>query len=458
MGVVHLVRLRRPAEGAQLVQGVLRTGGGVGTTDQALGGQAVAARRGAGSHAHQADVVEDGGFGQRRTGRQGCAGLVDVAEGGEVGQGLAIARHGSAAKLDAVAGGRGHFGHRFGGHHPVDQAAGVLLGRAQRGRTAIGCGARNHDGVVGGERHAVGVGAVALIEHVHGIAASRQRVAAPVFLGVHLRVHMLDGQAVREQSVVGCACSIGDVGGKERQRARRRAGGAGAIDLVHGVIGQVVNAHALAGIGQRHGAALLQAPLACGADGAIHAARAGRSAQHHARVGRVEAVGHLHGNHGALAARAIVEHGHIFTAWNQAFTRRHGASGRHVGAVQAAIAASGGAVQNAAVVGVQRVAAQLGRRGVGRVGIGGRGGQAQAGFADAARQQVLRGSGVALARSGGGVRRAADLRDACGQVIRGGVRAATRGQHRARQGRQRPLGDAVFLQIRSHHVVSSFFY
>lgn len=78
VGVVHLVRLRRPAEGAQLVQGVLRTGGRVGAADQPLGGQAVTARRGAGGHAHQADVVEDGGFGQRRTGRQGCALCVEL--------------------------------------------------------------------------------------------------------------------------------------------------------------------------------------------------------------------------------------------------------------------------------------------------------------------------------------------------------------------------------------------
>ena len=151
-------------------------------------------------------------------------------------------------------------------------------------------------------------------------------------------MHLLDGQAVREQRVVGGTRCIGDVGGKEIEGACGRAGGARAINFVHGVVHHVVQANALAGIGQGHGTALFQAPLAGRADGAINPARSRRGAQYHAGVGLVEAVGHLHRNHRPLAARAVVEHRHVFAARNQPLAGRDCACSRDIGAIQAAVA------------------------------------------------------------------------------------------------------------------------
>ena len=451
VGVVHAVVVARPAVQAQLAQ---RIGGAVGrggADDQALGGQAGAACLGTRRHGGEAYVVEDGCLGQRRIGGQRRAGLVDVAVGGVLGQRAARVGHGRIAHGNGVALARGHLGHGFGGHHAVDQAVRIQLGRAQHGRAAVGGRARQHQRVVLAEGHGVLRGAIAGIEHVQRIAGRGQRVVAPVLFRVLLGMRVLDGNAVGKRRVVGGARRIGQPCGKEGQAAGIRARGARAVQLVDGVVAQVVQAHALARVGQRHGAALLQAPLARRADGAIHAARARGRAQHDAGPVAVKAVRHLHGHHGLLAARAVVQHGQVLAPGDQPFARSHLPVCRDVGAVQRAVAAARRGVQDAPVVGVQRIAPQLRRRGIGRVRVQGRGCGAQARLAQAARQQVLRGCRGTRAGSRGRIHRGAQLGKALGQVVAGLTLAAAAGRQRGR--RQRREGPAPGgCRNRRHHL------
>ena len=454
--VVHLVLLARPAKGMQFGQRIGSALGRAAAADQALGRQAIATRFGAGFHRRQADVVEDRGLAQGRGIGQRSAWLVDIAPGGVLRQRLHRPAGFLAALLDAERSAGRDLRDRLARHDAVDPTIAVQLARPQHGRATVRCRAGQHQRIGFGERQRIVLAAVLGVEHVEGVSRRHQGVAAPILLGVLLRMRVFDGNAVGEGGVVGRQRRVAQLGGKLGHGACRFARGAGAIHLVHRVVGQVVQANAFAGIGQCHGAAFFQAPFASGANGAVNAARARRGAQDNARLAGVEAVGHQHRHHGLLAARAVVQHGQVLAAGNQTFAARHHAVSAHIRAVQAAIATARGEIKNATVVGEQGVAAQLGHAGLGRVGVSRRSGRAQAGFAQAAGQQILRRGRAAAACAGGRVAGLADFADAGGQLVLG-VRSTAAASHQAgcRQRAQAPAhGAQVAALVPIVHVVS----
>ena len=463
MGVVHLVLLFGPAHVVQLGQGIGCALCRSAARYQTFGRQAVAARFGARLHGCQANVVKDRGLRQRCCIGQGCARLVEVAKGGVLSQGRALAariyHHASGAALQHQGlAACGDLRDWFTGHHAVHKAIVIQLGRAQHRRTAVGCRARQHHRVGVAKWHGVVLGGKFAVEHIHGVAACCQGIAAPILLWVLLRVCVFDGDTVGEGCVVGSARSIRQLRCKKRQRTGIFARSARSVDLVDRVVCQVVQAHALACIGQGHRTALFQPPLARCTNGTIHAARARRWPQHQAGASGVKAVRHHHRNHGLLAARAVVQHRQIFAAGDQALAASVHTIGIDIGAVQAAIAAAHAGVQNTAVVRKQGVATQLGHGGVGWVDIGGWCSRSQACFTHAASQQILRGRRAAAAYAGCWVMGLADFGEALGEFIFGVIAAAPAAGHQggAGQGCQSPVHAAAQRALLggSLHVIS----
>ncbi len=203
---------------------------------------------------------------------------------------------------------------------------------------------------------------------------------------------MLERQAVRRQRIERGQAGVGERGGKLRIGAGRGAAGARAVDQRNGVGVQVVRRSAGALVRVGDGAAALERPLA-GGDRPIDAARAGRCGGDQARLGHIEAVGNLHQHGHVLLAAAIVGEGQVLAPGDLALPRRDVALRVHIGAVQRAVATACRGIHQRAVVGVDGVPAQLGRRGRGRVQRQRLGGGAQAVLAEAGGEQVV---GVAV--------------------------------------------------------------
>jgi hypothetical protein len=276
---------------------------------------------------------------------------------------------------------RGHAGEgdvRLRHRDAVDQAAPVLLGRGERGIGAVGDARGDDEGVLGREGSAL-----AAVEDVKRKIDGGQRIAAPVFFRVALRVGVLHRDAVGELAQVARALGVGERRGKERVVAGLLAQRALAGDPVHRVAGEVVEAGAGALVGVGHRAAALQAPLARSADRAVDAARARRAGGDDAGVLRIEPLGQLHHQRGA------VEQGQVLVAGDLAFAQRVLAREVDVRAVEDAVAAGRAHVGERAVVGVDRAAAQLGQRRALGVAHGRRLRQAEPAFAQARGQQVV---------------------------------------------------------------------
>ena len=292
--------------------------------------------------------------------------------GREVNQRFAGQGHRGGATLDGDAWVGRHFNGGLGHGHAVNQTARVLLGRCNGCATAVGQAGRDDDGV--GRLDAL----VAVTQRVHRTKLlvddvkrkldGLQRVLAPVFLCVLARVGVLErkttgrsrverGQLSGTQARVeggGFACSC---------RAGTRAIGQG-----HGIGTQVVWCSPCAFVGVGHGTPAFQAPFTCG-NATVHATRARRRRRDDAGVGRVEAGGQLHHQRHVLFAGAVIGIGHEFGTCHLALARADHTGSIYIGAVQRAVAASGGHVQHGTVVGVNGVASQLGCRGVERVGV-----------------------------------------------------------------------------------------
>ena len=182
---------------------------------------------------------------------------------------------------------------------------------------------------------------------------------------------MLEGDAVRVGASPGQPVGVAQVRCEERVLAGGHPARAHAVLQIDAVVFKHIQARAGTLVRIRHGAALLQAPLAGAADGAIDAARAARRARDDAGTVRVEAGRHLHHQGDILLARAIIGIGDVFAARHQALARAHVSGRIHVRSVQGAIAAVGGNVEHGAVVGVDRIAAQFERRRLLRIRIRG---------------------------------------------------------------------------------------
>ncbi|MNT28444.1 hypothetical protein D3C72_1641320 [compost metagenome] len=150
---------------------------------------------------------------------------------------------------------------------------------------------------------------------------------------------------------------------------------------------------ALVGVGHR--AAALQPPFA-GGDGAIHAARARRRGGDHTWPGGIEASRDLHQHGYVLLPRAVVRIRQVFHPGDLAFRAGDIALRVHVGAVQRAIAASRGGIDDGAVVGVDRVAPQFRRGRGGGIGRHRRGGAGEPVLAQPRGQQVVAAAVVAV--------------------------------------------------------------
>ena len=237
---------------------------------------------------------------------------------------------------------------------------------------------------------------------------------------------MLEGKAIGRSGVEG-----GQLGGREARvegcrLARCDGRGAGTVHQRHGVVLQVVRSTARALVRVRHGAALLQAPLA-GRDAAVYTARARCRGGDHAGLLGVEAGRHLHHEGDILAACAVVGKRNVLSACHLAFAGGDLALRVHIGAIQRAVAAGRRHVEHGAVVGVDGGAAQLGCGGLERVGIGRWHGRRQPRGAQASRQQVVAGAVVRDLADGAQV---GGLGVECGAVA---ITAAAGSQHRSGQ-------------------------
>ena len=125
---------------------------------------------------------------------------------------------------------------------------------------------------------------------------------------------LLERHAVGVHGVVSGTHRVRNISRKVGQGARNRTCGACPIDAVHGVIAQVVQAHAFSGVGQGHGATALEAPVGCSAYRTIHTARTRRWADHYARSVDIKTVGNLYRHGHAFFSTAIVQHTHILQA------------------------------------------------------------------------------------------------------------------------------------------------
>ena len=300
-----------------------------------------------------------------------------------------------------------------------------MLGCAQNRRSAIGNRARNDQRIGSGEaqrlaRSAGHRGSVLLVQHIQRIGGSAQCVIAPIFFRVDLRVRLLECHPVRKRGVKCSAGRIGDVGRKVGQRARHRAGGTGSVNAVHGVVAQVVQAHAFAGIGQRHRTTALEAPITSGTNGSIDPTGTGRWAHHDAGCIDIKTVRNLHGHGHTLASTAVVEYAHILQPWHQALAQRVLANEINVGSVESAVATVGSVVDQPPVVGLDSVAAQLVGRRIGRVGKGRERGQRGAGdtaLAQAGGQQVLTRGRIGSTGCSGPVGLGAQIGHTAGQSV-----------------------------------------
>ena len=182
---------------------------------------------------------------------------------------------------------------------------------------------------------------------------------------------MLEGDAVRVGASPGQPVAVAQVRREERVLAGGHPARAHAVLQVDAVVLEHIQARAGTLVRIRHGAALLQAPFAGTADGAVDAARAAGRARDDAGMLGVEAGRHLHHQGDILLARAIIGIGDVFAARHQALARAHVSGRIHVRSVQGAIAAVGGNVEHGAVVGVDRIAAQFERRRLFRIRIRG---------------------------------------------------------------------------------------
>ena len=345
----------------------------VGAVEQTLGGQRRAASRAA-SHGSDAWLVQGG-----------IRGIVEQGAPRRIHHHAALA-HGVRVRwlgLDL----------RLAGGHPADQSLGILFRRQQGRAGAVGNARRYRDGVLRRQAHDVrtavaGQYAVALVQHVIRHLDGLQGDLAPVLLRILLRVRVLEGNAVRVGASPGQPVGVAQVRREERVLAGGHPARAHAVLQVDAVVLEHVQARTGTLVRIRDGAALFQAPFAGTADGAVDSARAARRARDDAGAVRVEAGRHLHHQGDVLLARAIVRIGDVFAARHQALPRADIAGCIHVGAVQGAIAAVGGDVEHGAVIGVDGVAAQLGRRRLLSIRIRGRGAR-QPRLAQAGRQQVI---------------------------------------------------------------------
>ena len=301
---------------------------------------------------------------------------------------------------EGAAGLRVHVG--LGDRDAVDQALPVLLGGEHRGAAAVGHAGGDDDGVARGEPAALVVVPAAAREAVvlevvlgaepvqdrEGELDRLQHVAAPVGLGVALRMRVLVGEAVRRLGVEGGQRPVAQPGPEGRVPPGLPGRHALALDQVDGIVLQVVRAVARPLVGVGHGAAVPETPLAGGADGAVDAARARGGRGHDAGRSRVEAVGHLDHEGHVLAAPRPAGVGQAFEPGDPAFGPGVIALGVDVGAEEGAVAAAGIDRHQGPVVVEDRQRPQLRRRR--RVGQGRRRAcEPQARGAQAGGQQVV---------------------------------------------------------------------
>ena len=303
-------------------------------------------------------VQRRGGVGLGEVG----AALVEVQQGDGVVERAAVGAQRLAAALadrEARVVARRDVG--LGDHDGVDHAGRRDLGGAQRGAAAV----RDRGG---DDRHLVPAEGGAARRRLPGVhrperEADREHdMLAPGGLRVAARMGVLEGEAVRRLGDEGRALGRRERDGEGRTRAG--LGGRGALSAHQpdrvGREGMGAGAGAL--VGQRHGAAALQAPFG-DADAAIDAARAGGGHGDDAGAGGVEGVGDLHGEGKGGVAGGITGERHDLGAEDAALgVRCRGADER---AVEPAEAAARGDIDDGAVVAVQRGGAELLDRGRG---------------------------------------------------------------------------------------------
>ncbi len=199
---------------------------------------------------------------------------------------------------------------------------------------------------------------------------------------------MLEGEAVGRDGVERAPRRVRQSGIElGRGRGAGRAGPR-AVDQRHRVVLQVVRRRARPLVVERHGAALLEAPLG-GRDGAVDAARARRRGRQDARRGGIEAGRDLDDQRHAPPSRAVVAEGRVLGAADVAVAGERRAVVAHLRAVEHAEAARRGGVDERAVAGVDRQAPQLRRRR--RIRHRGREVRLQAGRSEPGRQQIVGG-------------------------------------------------------------------
>ena len=158
-----------------------------------------------------------------------------------------------------------------------------------------------------------------LVQQVDREPDGVERVAAPVLLGVLLRMGVLDGDPVGERGVELRQLRCGQLRGEVRVRAGDGRVRPHAVLGVDGVGGEVVHtgAGALVGVGDR--AAPLEPPLAGGADRAVDAPRAGGCGRDDAGPLTVPARRYLHHQRHVPAPGAVVEVGEVLVSRDFAF-------------------------------------------------------------------------------------------------------------------------------------------
>ena len=302
----------------------------------------------------------------------GGAALVERGKGHVVVERLRLGRDRASAALDG--GGRCDLDLGLADDDAADPVLPVLLGRRQRRAAAVRDARSDREDLTGmvlaGDGSAAGVAAARaklLVQHVVRELDGVQRVEAPVLFRVELRVRMLDGEPVRARRVERSPLGVGQRGGEVGSGAGVGGGVTDAVDLIDGVVPQVMDAHPAALVGVGDGAAVLEAPVSRCGDAAVYPARSRRRAGHDARFVLIEARGHLHHHGDVDATGAVVVVGKPFFTGDPARVERGIPVHVDVRAVQGGVAAVEDGIHERAVVHVDRSSPQLRCRGIRRI-------------------------------------------------------------------------------------------
>ena len=201
-------------------------------------------------------------------------------------------------------------------------------------------------------------------------------------------MRLLDGEAIRECRIEGRQLPCFQVCGEIGILACGVRVCANAVHQVYGVGLQIVETDAAALVAVRNCTALLQPPVAGGADRAIDTARAGRGCRHDAGIVFVEAGRNLDHQRDIAVIASFVREGDVLVARDLAVAQRCNAIVVDVRPEQRAVTAVGRDIDQRTVVRMDRVAAQFRRSRVCRVRIDRRG-SLNPGLAQSGGQQVV---------------------------------------------------------------------